>query len=101
MEENKKIEETKNTKFKGYTIEELRYQKVLTLVRMEYVKEKIDSEFQGVKSRFNPSEKTGKWSLLSLTGKAAKALSFIDYFTIGLSLFRSARKISSLFKRNK
>lgn len=96
MEEEKKIE---TTKFKGYTIEELRYQKVLTLVRMEYVKEKIDSEFQGVKTRLNPSNKSGKWSIMSLTGKAAKALSFIDYITIGLSLYKSAHKIFSLFKR--
>lgn len=94
--------------FCGYTLRELRFQRTLTDVRREYVKEKLMGEIANVRTlRFLESKKgngSAGWlnpSVLALAGKAFKIFSYADYISLGITLFQSGRKVFSLFRRKK
>lgn len=92
-------------KFKGYTLEELRYQRALVALQKEFCKSKLTRNVRNIqKSKLlNPSS-----SASSLPGKvgfvASKiftGLNYLDYAMIGFSVFGAVRKIFSIFRRNK
>lgn len=86
--------------FKGYTMEELRYQRALLLIKREFVKEKALKEVKKIKEQIpliNGSEgHSSKGS--GLLGKMMKSLSFIDYVLLGFQAIRIGRKFTSKFK---
>lgn len=89
--------------FSGYTLEEIRYQRVLIALQADFCKNKIFKSFNNLQ-KANPFSPSGGSS--SLTGKVGNValklvngLNYLDYAVLGLSLFKSFRKITSLFKK--
>lgn len=102
--EAQKIAQPDNS-FKGYTLEELRYQRGLALLHREFCKTRILKSVQKLQesSPFSPN-----YSAKSLTGKAGfiagkvlNGLNYIDYAMIGFSVFGTVRKVLSFFRGRK
>lgn len=93
------------TDFKGYTLEELRYQRGLTLLRREFCTSKINRTISNLRSTNPLSPSSAASSLPSKAGfvatKLLKGMNYLDYAVVGFSLFNSARKVLSIFKRKK
>ena len=99
----KKKINTKESSPRGYDIDELRHQIILKTLQMEFCKEKLvntykvvseNAPFVGKKSRENSAG-------LSLLSSVMKGLSYADYFTVGIAVFKAVKGIRSLFKRKK
>lgn len=93
------------TQFKGYTLEELRYQKALVLVRKEFCKSKLLRNVDSLK-KHNPLSPSSDGVLLpgtfgSIASKLVKGLNYLDYMMIGFSVFGSVRKVLTFFKKNR
>lgn len=92
-------------KFKGYTIEEIRYQRALVAMQADFCKTKILKSFSTVQkiNPLSPSSVAG--SLPKKTGsillKLLNGLNYVDYAILGYSAFSSLRKVVSLFRRKK
>lgn len=91
--------------FKGYTLEELRYNRALIALKAEFCKEKMLSDFQAAKSKtilgkLQGGEGTGLFKS-GVLGKMARSLNYIDYILVGLTTFKTIRSITSLFRRKR
>lgn len=88
--------------FKGYTIEELRYQRALVALQKEFCKSRVLHKVEKVKHRklFGDDSSGGskivKYS--SLASKLFRGLNYLDYAMIGMSLFGSGKKIYKFIK---
>ena len=94
----------KEEEFKGYTIDELRYQIALLALKKEFMKEKALANTQAVKEQIPMLN--GKSPLSAITprgimGKIVKGLSFSDYFLLGLQALMIGKKVTGIFKRSK
>lgn len=90
--------------FKGYTIEELRYQRALVALQKEFCKSKVLHKVEKIRNRkFFDNDKGGsKISKIgSLATRLLTGLNYLDYVMIGMSLFGSGRKVYKFFKRSK
>lgn len=90
--------------FKGYTLEEIRYQRALVTLHKEFCRNKIERVSRQLSSTspLAPSKSSslpGKVGFMA--GKLLTGLNYIDYIMIGFSLFGSAKKVFSLFKKKK
>lgn len=74
----------------GYTLDDLRYQRAVTLARMEVEKEKLMLGVDEVKSGMPGAGGSG------IMGKIVGSLSYIDYIVLA---FRLTRSLSRAFKR--
>lgn len=88
--------------FKGYTLDELRYQRALVLLKKEFSKQQLTESFKQIKANsslatFNDTKGTKS----GIVGKILKSLDYMDYAMMGYSLFKSIRKFASKFKKNK
>lgn len=95
----------KNDEFHGYTLEEIRYQRALVSLQLEFCKNKIIKNFANIQ-KVNPLSPTSVAS--SFSGKAGavirkllNGLNYLDYAVLGFSLFSSIRKITSFFRKKK
>lgn len=93
------------TKFSGYTLEEIRYQRALTAMQADFCKAKISKSLSNLQ-KINPLSPTS--AATSLPGKASavalkllNGLNYLDYAVLGFSLFNSSRKLFSFFRRKK
>lgn len=91
--------------FTGYSLEELRYRRTVTMLRKEFCREKMLNDYNKVR-RFNPLSPgpggfTGRKRRSGLFGKIASSLSYMDYALLGFQVFGTARKMFSLFKRKR
>ena len=95
----------KNDKFKGYTLEEIRFQRALIAMQADFCKTKITKTLQSF-------HKDAPWSSSSvvsrLPGKTGsillklfKGLNYVDYAMLGFSLFNTLRKFKNFFKMRK
>lgn len=86
--------------FRGYTIGQLRHQRLLTQLRRDFVKEKIGNELTDLKNlQFLPKAGTKALPVLTIAGKVFKLFSYADYIALGFNLFRSGRRVAGLFKK--
>ena len=90
--------------FKGYTIEEIRFRRALVAMEAEFCKTKICKSWTNVQhvNPLNPDNKTsisGKAGALAL--KMVSGLNYIDYILLGMSVFKGAKKVYSLFRGRK
>lgn len=90
--------------FKGYTIEEIRFQRALVAMEADFCKTKIQKSWLGLQ-RFNP---LGTQSKATIPGKAGaialklvNGLNYMDYILLGWSVFSGVRKVFSFFKGRK
>ena len=92
--------DVKEEEFKGYSIDELRYQRAMIALKKEFCKVKILQEFDQIKehsvfggSRNGKLTKTG-----AVVTKLLSGLNYLDYAMVGMSLFNSGKKVFSLFR---
>jgi hypothetical protein len=84
-------------KFKGYTIDELRYRMAMATLQKEFTKEQFMAELQTMinESPLNSNNSSG------ILGKMLRGLSFIDYALMGYSAFKSVRGIMGFFNKKR
>lgn len=91
--------------FKGYTLEELKYQRALLALQKEFAKSKVIHNLSKVQNhKFLGNSNTKTYGLGKFGGIASKilsGLSYVDYAMLGMSLFTSGRKVYSFFRRKK
>lgn len=91
--------------FKGYTLEELRYQRALITLRKEFCKSKLISNVDKLRKTnpLSPSAAAGSLPAKSrfIVTKLLTGLNYLDYAVLGYSLFNSVRKVTSIFRRKK
>ena len=87
--------------FKGYTIEEIRFQRALVSMEAEFCKAKIFKSWENIQNA-NPFMPGNKSSIPSKAGSLAlkmfNGLNYLDYVLLGLSLFKGTKKVFSFFK---
>ena len=89
--------------FKGYTLDELRYQRAVLALKAEYCKERIfeTAEELHKKTPFSSQgQKIYAKGLGGILGKIVSGLSYVDIALVGFSAFNSIRKISSIFRKH-
>lgn len=95
---------TAESEFKGYTIEEIRFQRALVAMESDFCKAKIMRSWNNLQ-RINPLSPVSKNSFSGKTGSIAlkliNGLNYMDYALIGFSLFNGVRKFTSFFRRRK
>ena len=109
MEKNKKQEYISpeingESEFQGYTLDELKYQRALLILKKEFLKEKVLKEANGIKSKipvFNGKSPLSMISPTGMIGRVAKGLNYADYLMLGFSVFNAGKKIFSLFRKKK
>lgn len=96
-----KIEDESPEVFEGYSLDELKYQKALLLLKKEFAKEQFLKDVNKVKSQLPGGDNSRHATVFNsgLFGKLAKSLNYMDYIVIGFSLFSTGRKLLSLFRR--
>lgn len=97
--------DSKAAPFKGYTMEELRYQRAMMALRKEFCKAKVIESVHSLRPGSGSKNKSGGGSKLALAGKIASKvlgnLNALDYALMGLSIFGTARKGYRLIKGKK
>lgn len=94
-----------DTNFKGYSLEELRYQRALVALQKEFTKSRIIRNTHNLQKSnpFNPataaSSLPGKMGFLA--SKLFTGINYLDYALIGFSIFGTARKVFSFFRKKK
>ena len=114
------VADDKKKSFKGYTMEELRYQKALALLRKEFCKSNVLHSIEELKhplrqkaessklltyNREKPKRKTA--TTLKAAGSVAKVVATqvfrgmkpLDIIMLGISLIGPARKVVRLMRR--
>lgn len=79
--------------WKGYTLEELQYQKALVLVRMEMQKERLS----GLKQQLVNGSKANMIS--RLWGQYSANKNIVQYTIAGFKMFQVVRKVVRSFKK--
>ena len=74
------------TEFKGYTIDELRYQRAYALAKYEVAKMRMADDVQRLKSGMPQIGPKG------IVGKLLRSLNYVDYAVIGFRLFSHLKK---------
>lgn len=100
------ISESEHPKFKGYSIEDLRYRRALVALQKEFAKSKVLTNINKVQrhspfSRDFGKGKTKAGKVGALAGKLLNGLNYLDYIMLGYTLFNSSRKIFGIFKKKK
>lgn len=93
------IIEKPEKKFKGYTMDELRYQRAMIALQKEFAKQRISHRVRNLKHYSIFSKNSSKVG--NVATKLLSGVSYIDYALIGYSLFNSGRKIFSIFSKKK
>lgn len=94
--------ENNSSDFKGYNLEQLRYQRAVIALRKEFCKAKVMHEFTKIRERsiFGGERKGSKITKIGgLTTKLLSGLNYLDYAMIGMSLFGTGKKIYKFFKK--
>lgn len=90
--------------FKGYTIDEIKYLRTITLLRREFCKERIINRTHDVIAN-NPltgrkkSNSGGNILSSPILGKVLKGFSYADYAIMGFNVFKSVKSFVSLFRK--
>lgn len=89
---------------KGLTLNEIRYQRALLLLKREFCAEKIRTDMEKIRQRGvlgigKPGNKLTRVS--SFASKALSGFNYIDYALMGFSLFSTAKKVMGFFRKKK
>lgn len=90
--------------FKGYTIEEIRFQRALVAMEADFCKTKIQRSISNIQESnpFIPGNKSslpGKAGAIAL--KMINGLNYLDYILLGVSLFKGSKKVFSMLRGRK
>ena len=93
-----------NSEFRGYSLEELRYQRALLLLKREFLKEKAMNTIDDAKKRvpvLNGKSPLSNISPSGIMGRVVKGLNYADYLMLGFAVFNAGKKVFSLFRKRK
>lgn len=96
---------TTDSAFKGYTLEELRYQRALVALQKEFCHTRLLRNLNNLQKSnpFLPAKENstlpGKVGFIA--SKFFSGLNYLDYAMIGFSVFGTVRKIMSIFRKKK
>lgn len=76
-------------KWRGYTLDELRYRRALTSVAIEIEKERLTRTVSGIVPNALKGRSPGRFMVSKLFG----ALSYMDYMVLGWRLLRRLKKL--------
>lgn len=87
--------------FKGYTMEEIKYQRAMLALRKEFCKAKLMQSVSDLRpKRKQGKQNSSKFKLFStVASKVLSNLNALDYVLMGLSLFGTAKKGLRLLKK--
>lgn len=89
--------------FKGYTLEELRYQRAMVLLRRDFCKARILNQLDRLRGGGRDKEEKALKSRFSRMGgvltKVMSGLNYVDYALMGMSLFGTGKKVYKFFRR--
>ena len=95
---------TSENSFKGYTIEEIKFQRALTAMEADFCKTKFYKHLNNLQ-KANPLSPSSNSSLTGKVGsiglKLLNGLNYVDYALLGFSLFSGARKVLGFFRKGK
>lgn len=100
------ISESGETKFKGYSLEDLRYRRALVALQKEFTKSKIVATTHRLQ-RHSPfskdfgSDKSAMGKVGLVAGKLLSGLNYLDYLMLGFTVFNSGKKIFRFFHKKK
>ena len=98
---------TPEENFKGYSMEELRYQRALISLRKEFCRSKTLNSVNNLRNplsgrKNNASGWIGKAAgVVGVAGKLLSRMNIIDYAMVGMTLFEQGRKVYKLIKGKK
>ncbi len=91
--------------FKGYSIEELRYQRAMIALRKEFCRQKVINSVDSIRHPGGKGSDVGAFSkfqkVAAVVAKLFANKNVLDYALVGLSVFGSGRKIYKLIGRRK
>ena len=92
--------------FKGFTMEELKYQRALIALKKDFSKMQLLESVEALRPKRNSTEKSSVFGpKMAFAGQIAskffKNLNVLDYVMLGMSLFGTAKKAYSLIRRKK
>lgn len=98
---NSTTENESGQQFKGYTLDELKYQRGLVLLKKTFLKEKLIADADEMRQRipFASKDKNGMPKVKGVIGKIITGMDYMDYVLLGVSLFSTGKKIFSFFRR--
>lgn len=90
-------------KFKGYSIEDLRYRRALVALQKQFAKEKIFNDVNKIQrhSPFSKDFAAGETKISkmgAIAGKLLNGFNYLDYAMLGFTVFNSGRKIFKIFR---
>lgn len=87
--------------FKGYTLDELRYQRALLLVKREFLREKAMKEVAKIKEHIPGmgSSSGNGIPAKGVLGKLVNGLDWADYLMLGFQAWRIGKKLGGKFRR--
>ncbi len=93
------------TGFRGYTLEELKYQRALVTLQKEFCRSRLMRNI-GNLQKSNPLSPSAAASSLPgkvgfIASKVFSGLNYLDYAMLGFSVFGAVRKVFSIFRRNR
>ncbi len=97
----------RNLAFKGYSLDELRYQRTLALIRREFTRKEMTNKVYSIRygNAFTSTKSTAKgssrFSPSGILSKIVSGMNWLDYAMIAFSAFGTVRKIASFFGRKK
>ena len=93
---------TPEKEFKGYTIEEIRFQRALVAIEADLCKTKMAKSWESIQD-INPLSAGSKFSIPGKAGsialKMVKGLNYLDYILLGMSVFKGTKKLFSFFRK--
>lgn len=102
--EVKRVEENKSNEFKGYSLEELRYQRALVALRKDFCVAKIAEKCNDIRQRgiFGGNGESKRGPMIGgIAKKVISGLGYLDYAMIGMSVFSTGKKVFNFFKGRK
>lgn len=95
-------------KFRGYTIDEIKYRRVLVSLKKEVYKERLINSYRGLVEASplhrspNKGRKTKRQHITgSIMTKILHSLDMVDYAVLGFSLYKSVTNVANFFRRKK
>lgn len=93
--------------FKGFSMDELRYQRALIALRKEFCKSKVLNSVNNLRNPVsNRNNVSSGWigkasSVVNVAGKLLSRMNILDYAMVGATLFGQGRKVYKLIKGKK
>lgn len=94
----------KEKAFKGYTLEDIHYQRALVLLQRQFAKEKIMADVHKIRKRgpFGTGDKSSPLAKAGgLASKFITGFNYVDYVLLGFSAFSTVRKVFRFFRKKR